>query len=202
MHDRLVAVRRGLTESHADLVVERLAEVLGKVYDITDVEYFQVDYRLSALLPLSGGEALTSPGSPAWRCFDHQAEVLQDGASYLPVSMRGERMGVLRVAPADDSAVRRELAEIATLLAHELAAVGAGTDRYTIGARSRRLTLAAEMQWALLPGRSRIRPSFSLAGQLEPAYAVHGDGFDWSHDGSRVWLSAINGMGEASPPRP
>ena len=52
------------------------------------------------------------------------------------------------------------------------------------------------MQWELLPGRSRIRPSFSLAGQLEPAYAVRGDSFDWSDDGDRLWLSAVNGSGE------
>jgi serine phosphatase RsbU (regulator of sigma subunit) len=89
-----------------------------------------------------------------------------------------------------------ELAEIATVLAHELAAVTATTDRYLVARRSRRLTLAAEMQWELLPGRSRVRPSFSLAGQLEPAYAVRGDSFDWSDDGHRLWLSTINGMGE------
>ncbi|MEV1289921.1 PP2C family protein-serine/threonine phosphatase [Micromonospora sp. NPDC049679] len=197
MQDRLVAVRRGLTDAPADLVVERLADVLARCYDLTDVEYLQVDYRLSGLLPLRDGDPQTLAGSPAWRCFDHQAEVLEHGANYLPVTMRGERMGVLRVAPAvDDPVVRAELTEIATLLAHELSAVRAGTDRYSIGARSRRLTLAAEMQWEMLPGRSRIRPSFSLAGQLEPAYAVHGDSFDWSDDSDRLWLSAINGMGE------
>jgi serine phosphatase RsbU (regulator of sigma subunit) len=104
---------------------------------------------------------------------------------------------VLHLAPAPtEPELRPELAEIATLLAHELAAVRAGTDLYALAARSRRLTLAAEMQWELLPGRSRERPSFSLAGQLEPAYAVRGDSFDWSDDGHRVWLSVINGMGE------
>ncbi|WP_232533809.1 PP2C family protein-serine/threonine phosphatase [Plantactinospora sp. KBS50] len=115
--------------------------------------------------------------------------------AYLPVSMRGERIGVLAVtgAGADRDT---ELAEVATLLAHELAAVRAGTDRYALAARSRRLTLAAEMQWELLPGRSRERPSFGLAGQLEPAYAVRGDSFDWSDDGDRLWLSVINGMGD------
>ncbi len=67
---------------------------------------------------------------------------------------------------------------------------------YRAARRSRRLTLAAEVQWELLPGRSRSRPSFSLAGQLEPAYAVRGDSFDWSDDGDRVWAATINGMGE------
>lgn len=197
MADRLTEIRRCLAEAPADLIVERLGEVLGKTYGITTVELFQVDYRLAVLLPLGGGPGLSHPGDPAWRCFDHQTELVQDGTGWFPVTMRGERVGVLLLKPVPgDAAVLAELAEIGTLLAHELAAVRPGTDRYALAARSRRLTLAAEMQWEILPGRSRARPSFSLAGQLEPAYAVRGDSFDWSDDGTRLWLSTINGTGE------
>ncbi|QDY10282.1 serine/threonine-protein phosphatase [Micromonospora sp. HM134] len=189
--------RRVLTESPADLLLERLADELGRSYRITDVELFQVDYRLSVLLPLGGGDPLTGPGHPAWRCYDHQQPVLADGIGWFPVGMRGERRGVLRLAPVpDDRTAVDELTRIATALGHELAAVTAGTDVYRASRRARRLTLAAEMQWELLPGRSRDRPSFRLAGQLEPAYAVRGDSFDWSDDGTRLWLSAINGTGE------
>ncbi|WP_422754877.1 PP2C family protein-serine/threonine phosphatase [Micromonospora sp. WMMD708] len=189
--------RRVLTESPADLLLARLADELGRSYRITDVELFQVDYRLSVLLPLGDGDPLTGPGHPAWRCYDHQQPVLADGVGWFPVGMRGERRGVLRLTPVpDDRTAVGELTRIATALGHELAAVTAGTDVYRSSRRARRLTLAAEMQWELLPGRSRDRPSFRLAGQLEPAYAVRGDSFDWSDDGSRLWLSAINGTGE------
>jgi serine phosphatase RsbU (regulator of sigma subunit) len=106
----------------------------------------------------------------------------------------------LRCAPVpDDPDLRGELAEIATLAAHELQAASTGTDRYTMSARTRRLTLAAEMQWELLPGRSRIRPSFSLAGQLEPSYAVRGDSFDWAEHDGRLYLTVLNGMGDGVP---
>ncbi|MDG4828905.1 PP2C family protein-serine/threonine phosphatase [Solwaraspora sp. WMMD1047] len=197
MPDRLAEVRRALTEAPADALVERLGETLAKHYGVAGTELLQVDYRLSALLPLTGGEPVTGAGNPAWHAFDQQAEVERDGVGYLPVTMRGERAGVLRLAsmPADPE-LRAELREAAIALGHELAAVAAGTDRYTVAARTRRLTLAAEMQWDLLPGRSRVRPSFSLAGQLEPAYAVRGDSFDWSDDGARLWLSTVNGSGE------
>jgi stage II sporulation SpoE-like protein len=197
MSDAADRARRTLTEAPADLLVDRLAAELERSYGITAVELFQVDYRLAALLPLTEGEALTAAGHPAWRCFDHQEPIVVDRVGYVPVSMRGERQGVLRLAPVpDDRAVLDELFGIATALGHELVAVNQGTDVYRAARRSRRLTLAAEMQWELLPGRSRIRPSFSLAGQLEPAYAVRGDSFDWSDDGQRLWLSTINGMGE------
>ncbi|MET8094105.1 PP2C family protein-serine/threonine phosphatase [Micromonospora sp. NPDC005220] len=190
-------VRRALNETPADRLVGGIGDVLAESYGITDVELYQVDYRLAELLPLTDGDSITSPGHPAWRAFDHQSPILSDGTAWFPVSMRGERRGVLQLSPVpDDREVVADLADIATALAHEVAAVSAGTDVYRAARRTQRLTLAAEMQWDLLPGRSRIRPSFSLAGQLEPAYAVRGDSFDWSDDGERLWLSTINGTGE------
>ncbi|MGW4295951.1 PP2C family protein-serine/threonine phosphatase [Micromonospora chersina] len=189
--------RRSLTEAPTDQLVDRLAAELAESYGITGTELYQVDYRLAALLPLSGGEPIVTPGHPAWRCFDHQEPIVSEGTGWFPVGMRGERRGVLRLSPVPaDPADLAALDAVATALGHELAAVAATTDIYLTARRSRRLTLAAEMQWELLPGRSRIRPSFSLAGQLEPAYAVRGDGFDWSDDGHRLWLSVVNGSGE------
>jgi hypothetical protein len=195
--DKLTAVRHALAGAPADTVVECLAEAVLGAYAITDVELLLVDYQLSSLVPLMTGPSVTRPGDPAWRCFDHQSQVTAGTATYLPVTARGERIGVLRLSPApaaaEDSA---GLADIATLLAHELQAAGTGTDRYTMAARTRRLTLAAEMQWELLPGRSRIGASFSLAGQLEPAYAVRGDSFDWAEHDGQLSLSVLNGMGD------
>jgi hypothetical protein len=195
--DRLTAVRRALTEAPADRLVECLAETVAKEYAVTDLELLLVDYRLATLLPLLDGPPVTRPGDPAWRSFDHQAEVTAGHVCYVPVTARGERMGVLRYTPGPDPATTRaELAEIATLLGHELQAAAAGTDRYTVAARTRRLTLAAEMQWELLPGRSRSRPAFSLAGQLEPSYAVRGDSFDWAEQDERLFLTVLNGHGD------
>ncbi|TQJ24733.1 serine phosphatase RsbU (regulator of sigma subunit) [Micromonospora sp. A202] len=197
MSEPVSQARRALNQTPADRLVIGVGEVLGRSYGITDVELYQVDYRLAELLPLGDGEPIDSPGHPAWRAFDHQSPILTEGNGWFPVSMRGERRGVLCLSPVpDDPDVLAALAEIATALAHEVAAVSSGTDVYRAARRSQRLTLAAEMQWDLLPGRSRIRPSFSLAGQLEPAYTVRGDSFDWSDDGERLWLATINGTGE------
>jgi serine phosphatase RsbU (regulator of sigma subunit) len=195
--ERVSAIRRVLAEAPADALVERLADAVAAAYGVTDLELFLVDYRLATLLPLRGGAVVTRAGEPAWRAFDHQERVAAGTAAYVPVTARGERIGVLRYAPAPAGpSATAELAEIATLLAHELQAAAAGTDRYTRAARTRRLTLAAEMQWELLPGRSRSSPAFSLAGQLEPAYAVRGDSFDWAEQDGRLYLTVLNGMGD------
>ncbi|MCM4080673.1 PP2C family protein-serine/threonine phosphatase [Paractinoplanes hotanensis] len=197
MIDRLLVLRRILTDAAADAVPERLAEALAAQYGLLRTELYLVDYRLAALVPIFGDHPRTHPGDPAWRCFDHQTAVQEKDVMFLPVSSRGERIGVLACEPAPgDPEAAGELIEVAVALAHELQAASDGTDRYQAVARTRRLTLAAEMQWELLPARSRSRPAFGLAGQLEPSYAVRGDSFDWADQDGRLSLSVLNGMGE------
>lgn len=120
---------------------------------------------------------------------------------YLPVSVRGDRLGVLRVQlPVDgsdvDAEVLEDLAECAGALAHEIVVAERDTDLFLQARRAERLTLAAEMQWQLLPGRSCARPEYSLGAQLEPAYAIFGDSFDWSASADELILTVSNGMGE------
>lgn len=87
------------------------------------------------------------------------------------------------------------LSEAAQALGHELLAADPSTDAYAHVRRLRRLTLAAEMQWNLLPGRSCERPEFVLGAQLEPAYSVRGDNFDWAVSARKLSVSVTNGMG-------
>ncbi len=70
------------------------------------------------------------------------------------------------------------------------------TDVFVQARRKDRLTLAAEMQWQLLPGRAFSLPEYDLAAQLEPAYAIFGDNYDWSATADRLMLYVTNGMGE------
>jgi serine phosphatase RsbU (regulator of sigma subunit) len=56
--------------------------------------------------------------------------------------------------------------------------------------------MAAELQWDLLPARSIGDDRFRLAGQLEPAYSVGGDHFDWALDGDRLTVTVLNGFGD------
>jgi serine phosphatase RsbU (regulator of sigma subunit) len=125
-----------------------------------------------------------------------------DGAAvhvHLPVTVRGDRLGVLTVTLPDGDGARDllgELADIAEVLGHEVVVAERDTDLYLQARRKDRLTLAAEMQWQLLPGRSCSRPEYDLAAQLEPAYAIFGDNFDWSATADHLMLYVTNGMGE------
>ena len=192
-----VKIRHALAGAPPSLIVERLADELTEAFGATEVDLLLVDYRLSVLVPLRDGGEPVPVGAPPWQCFDRQSPVVSTEAVYVPVTVRGDRLGVLRVAPADRLAERQdELRDLADIAAHELSVAKASTDRYVVAARTRRLTLAAEMQWELLPGRCCADGQFTLAGQLEPAYAVRGDTFDWSADKDFLYLTVIDGMGQ------
>lgn len=191
-------LRAALAAAPAAGLVEALAGELSAQGAATDVRLLLVDYRLATLLPLDGPDedaaAARKPGSPPWRCFDGQEAVGDGETIWVPVTMRGERFGVLGLAPT--SGWDERLLEVGGMLAHELAAARPVTDRYVVGARARRLTLAAEIQWEMLPGRACSGAQFALAGQLEPAYAVKGDTFDWAAGTDRLNLAVLDGMGE------
>jgi serine phosphatase RsbU (regulator of sigma subunit) len=89
-----------------------------------------------------------------------------------------------------------DLSAVADELAVALRAADAVTDRYRRAIRRERLTMAAELQWELLPGRSLGDERFLVAGQLEPAYAVFGDHFDWTLADDRLTITVLNGAGD------
>lgn len=149
-------------------------------------------------------EPVSVNNGPSGRAFGAQEpfiEGLSGGLArvHLPVTVRGDRLGVLSVTLPGGEHARgylKELAEIAEVLGHEIVVAERDTDLYMQARRKDRLTLAAEMQWQLLPGRSCARPEYELGAQLEPAYAIHGDNFDWSATAERLMLYVSNGMGE------
>ncbi|WP_234532016.1 PP2C family protein-serine/threonine phosphatase [Streptomyces shenzhenensis] len=189
-------------------LLDAVRVVLSERYDVKDVELFMADYGLTVLQPVSGAAhdlaSVPVHGSPAGRAFGSQVPYREDGRGrparvHLPVSVRGDRLGVLSVTLRDGEAAPDcvpELAELADALAHEVVVAERDTDLYLQARRKDRLTLAAEMQWHLLPGRSCSRPEYDLACQLEPAYAVFGDNFDWSATADRLMVYVTNGMGE------
>ena len=186
-----------------DRLPEVAAEHLRRHHGAGRVEVLLSDLTVTRLRPVlepSGpaGDAL------AQRCFGSQRPVVGEGpgaegsCAYLPLSVWGERLGVLSVETSlpRHPDLTGQLTAVADDLALALRAADAVTDRYRRVGRLQRLTMAAELQWELLPGRSLGDERFLVAGQLEPAYAVFGDHFDWSLDGDRLTLTVLNGNGD------
>ncbi|MEV0085463.1 PP2C family protein-serine/threonine phosphatase [Saccharopolyspora sp. NPDC050642] len=201
---RLALVDRALKEAPAHELAEVLDEVLRKYYCAISSEIYLIDLRLALLEPVLASTAPGVPlvGTPAGRAYCDQVpvrEVVGGGVVLnLPMAVRGDRIGVLnvRLPELPDAAGTDELVALAGTVAHAITLAEVATDRYRRARRPERLTLAAEMQWQLLPVRAVDGKSYRLAGQLEPAYAVRGDNFDWSQEAETLTVAVTNGMGE------
>ncbi|QOV43529.1 PP2C family protein-serine/threonine phosphatase [Streptomyces chromofuscus] len=206
--NRFIAAERALRTAAPHELLDAVRRVLVEQYTAESVELYMADYGLTVLQPVSvlphTQEPVSAHNSPQGRAFGAQRPFVQDvrdGAvcAHLPVTVRGDRLGVLSVTLPGGGHVDGslgELAEIAEVLGHEVVVAERDTDIYVQARRRDRLTLAAEMQWQLLPGRSCSAPEYELGAQLEPAYAIFGDNFDWSATADRLTLYVTNGMGE------
>ncbi|MEV6477061.1 PP2C family protein-serine/threonine phosphatase [Streptomyces sp. NPDC051657] len=180
---------------------------LSSAYGALAVELHLADYGLRVLTSLDrpDDEPLSLHNSPEGRAFGSQEpreqQVRHDDAvdHHLPVTVRGERLGILTVRLPQALSTPEligELTHMADLLGHEILVAERDTDLYQRARRTTRLTLAAEMQWQLLPARACTAAEFAIGAQLEPAYAIHGDNFDWAADADELTLAVTNGMGE------
>jgi serine phosphatase RsbU (regulator of sigma subunit) len=69
------------------------------------------------------------------------------------------------------------------------------TDEFHFARRRREMTLAAEIQWSLLPLAAFESRDVSVAGALEPAYEVGGDAFDYACGYDDLTLGIFDSMG-------
>jgi serine phosphatase RsbU (regulator of sigma subunit) len=200
--DRPSPVGALLRAAPPDRLPEAVAEHLRRHYAAAAVEVLLGDLTLTGVRPVLDPDG-NAGGPAAMRCFGSQRPVVDGtpggaGRVHLPLTAWGERLGVLAVTTIrpPDQELTEQLGDIAGELATALRAADRDTDRYRRTQRRERLTMAAELQWELLPGRSLADERFVLAGQLEPAYDVHGDHFDWALDGDRLTATVLNGSGE------
>ncbi|MFJ9406858.1 PP2C family protein-serine/threonine phosphatase [Streptomyces sp. NPDC101393] len=205
-HEVGAALRASLP--HA--LLDTLRAHLTTTYGATSVRLFLTDYGGTVLSPLDspgyGERSLPIGGSAEGRALGSQERREQQAPRgeavdhhHLPVTVRGDPIGVLTVRlPADRSApvVLDELRQVAGQLGHEILVAERDTDVYQRARRVSRLTVAAEMQWQLLPARACSAAQYAVGAQLEPAYAVHGDNFDWASDADELTLTVTNGMGQ------
>jgi serine phosphatase RsbU (regulator of sigma subunit) len=193
-------VREALERARPDATVAVLRPLLAEHLGVTEVRLLLANYQLTALRPIEDpDDRHVLRDTPAGQAFETQQPVTRPAPGqgvlvYLPLSARGDRIGVLHLTfPTDPGASGlRELEDLAAVIAHAVQAASRHTDALDRAARSQRLTVAAELQWQLLPGRGSQAPEYQLAGHLEPAYHVRADNFDWSQDGNQLILSVTD----------
>jgi hypothetical protein len=153
--------------------------------------------------PCGGAEPLLSvDGSVAGRAF-LSGEVVEMSDTdplvvWVPLVDGADRLGVLGVtlrADAGPRAVRPQLVALASLTAELLVSKSQYTDLFRTVVRREPMTLAAEIQWGLIPPLTFSSRRVSVAGVMEPAYALGGDTFDYSVNGDTVHLAIFDAVG-------
>ncbi|AEW95078.1 MULTISPECIES: PP2C family protein-serine/threonine phosphatase [Streptomycetaceae] len=191
-------------EMPPQLIAPLIAEEVGRVGG-RHVSVFLQDYEQLMLVPLPGrrlvaGEPEPIAGSPAGRAFLQAApvEVPQaDGVRlYLPLLDGSDQVGVMALtmdSPDDDD--RRLLRRLAGLVADMMVTKDSYTDQFTRARRRGTMSVAAEIQWSLLPPLMMSVPQVEVAGILEPAYEVAGDSFDYALNDDILHVGVIDAMG-------
>jgi hypothetical protein len=200
----VTAALAGLRHTSPQEVLAALTEAAAPLAG--DLVLYLVDFEHQILQPLvDGSESRVIAEEPlastlAGRAFGSVDPVVAerpDGTRvWVPVFEHSVRSGVLamtvRSATPDVLTHCRSLGMLAGLL---LASAARYTDLVHVRKRGRSMSLAASMQWDLLPPLTLRADRVAVAGLLEPAYEVAGDAFDHSINGSRVDVAVFDGMG-------
>ena len=164
------------------------------------------DYGMTSLQELGEngpqGPRQLIEGTLAGRCFaTDQVVLVEDPPTvWLPLAEGSERLGVLELHHPSWS---DEDSDVADAIIRTLVLLLISRRRYTdIVLRSRRaqpLSIAAEIQWSLLPPLTCATPHVSASGILEPAYSIGGDSFDYAQNGDGLEFAIIDAVGHGLP---
>jgi len=132
--------------------------------------------------------ALTSPagrdGSPLW----------------MPLVDGVERLGILKIdaagsAVADSTDFQAQCDMLAALLGHLVSIKMEYGPHLARTRRTRRMSVAAELLWRLLPPLTFADGRFAVSAILEPCYSAGGDGYDYAVDDGTAFMAICDTTG-------
>jgi hypothetical protein len=189
----------------------RLLAARAHYIGVSELVLYLIDYEQSELLPVPGpgadGRSVQRvEGTLAGRCFAHTSIQDLEGPApqtrrlWLPLLVGTERLGVVEMVIAEPSdAVGPELVAICERLSHLAAQLVVGKSHYgdvfELVRRRRPMTVAAEMQWNLLPPLVFATHGLVITALLEPAYDVGGDSFDYAVNDTTAHFAVFDAMG-------
>jgi serine phosphatase RsbU (regulator of sigma subunit) len=197
-----------LAQQHAepDALAETLTAAVASIGGY-DVVVYLIDYEHATLLPhpdvLPHGdhpEAASLEGTMAGRAFTTatcQSTQRDDGWHvWIPMLERANKLGVVAITmPEWNDELEQFCRDLGFAAAQLVVASGQYTDLPHVLRRRKRMDLAAEMQWSLLPPLSFEIKGTTLSGLVEPAYEVGGDAFDYAYNDGMLDIALFDTIG-------
>jgi serine/threonine protein phosphatase PrpC len=189
----------------------------AEVFEGSDAVVYLADLQQRVLVPFRplGGrgqeefsQALGVDSTVAGRAFQQMHQRTQSAAVdrgddrvrvWLPLLNGTERLGVFGVTlpttVLEDIPAMRRVHRFASVVAELVMTKTLYGDSIVRTRRTQPMTLAAEIQWSLLPPLTFANSSVTIAGGLEPAYEVAGDSLDYAVDAGVARFAVFDGMG-------
>lgn len=120
------------------------------------------------------------------------------GVRWVPLLNGTERLGALRVGapgPGGGAPGEPELSRLAGLIAMLLVSKRNTSDSYARLVRRRRMNVASEMEWRLMPPRTFATGRVLISAVMEPAYEISGDAYDYAVTGDTAHVAVLDAMG-------
>lgn len=196
-----------LIEVAGGAAVEELADLVARAarrMGLGEAVVYITDYEQRRLVPLPGRDLpvrapVAIDGTLGGRAFMAQravgADTVHGDRLWVPIATGAERLGVLELAAQDTVANRRRIRLLATVTALQLVVRRRSADYIHRLRRRETMSLAAEIQWALLPPLTSATQRITISGVLEPSYDIAGDSFDYAIDGGVARLAIFDAMG-------
>lgn len=148
--------------------------------------------------PILAEEAIST--SMPGRAFLSGEPVVADRDSekrvWVPLVERGERTGVVALTlPSINDEILVDCVRLGLFAGLMVRGFTPITDLFALRRRRRSMTLAAGMQWDLLPPLTVRSAKASGCGRLEPAYEIAGDAFDYALNDRHLDAAIFDGMG-------
>ena len=184
----------------------RMLQDVGPRLGTRDTAIYLVDYTQRLLVQLlpedeTKAEELSVEGTLAGRAYRdvavHRSSQLGEAVVWAPLLDGAERLGVLKAvfdADPDDDAVD-SVAAIASLIAEILMTRSTYGDAIERTRRRMPMSVAAELQWNLLPPLTYSTPNVVISGMLEPCYDIGGDSFDYAVNGPTLHAALFDAVG-------
>ncbi|MGH9088650.1 MAG: PP2C family protein-serine/threonine phosphatase [Acidimicrobiales bacterium] len=192
---------------HAAKLVVAIVAAAGRV-GLAEATLWLADVQQRVLVPYDGmdkgpGDGLTVDGTLAGRAYQEsraqRSDAGTDGvgeAVWIPLMDGTDRLGVLGGQVerwSDDLAI--DLGMLARLAGRLLGADQRHSDAVARTRRLRPTSVAAEVQWALLPPLACVDGATTICGALEPAYDISGDTFDYAVADGPACFGVFDAMG-------
>jgi GAF domain-containing protein len=172
---------------------------------LLDATIFLTDLEQRVLTPLGPLERLGPQdidSTIAGRCFQLERPLVVavpdtgEFAIWIALVDGADRLGVLYArSPASSDHLVQRLEDLAGLVAGLLLSKMKYGDGLHLARRTQPMTLAAELRWAMLPPLTFTSDNLGIACELEPAYEVAGDAFDYAVNDGVLHLAVMDAMG-------